>query len=67
MSGDLLGTDSFDHLRDRLGVPVVNAIARTLLSRRYVAFIKGAVEYGMRAAARDQAEGREAPPNWRTR
>jgi hypothetical protein len=52
-------------LRDRVGVRVLNVLAQVLLSRRYVLMVKGAVEYGLRAAARDDAEGRENPPDWR--
>lgn len=50
--------------RDRVAVPIINLVAR-LASRQYRATVKGSIEYGMRAAARDHAEGRPYPPDWR--
>lgn len=50
--------------RNRLGVWLANQALR-LTTDEYQGFVRGSIEYGLRAAARDKAEGREPPPSWR--
>lgn len=50
--------------RDHLGVWLAN-LALRLTSETYRNFVRGSIEYGLRAAARDEAEGRPAPRPWR--
>lgn len=50
--------------RDRFASRLANAALR-LASSRYRELVGGAIEYGLRAAARDEQEGRASPPPWR--
>lgn len=50
--------------RDGLVSRACNGLLR-LASRDYQRFVGGAIEYGMRAAALDEREGRPVPPSWR--
>lgn len=50
--------------RNRLGAWLANKSLR-LTTPEYRAFIRGSIEYGMRAAKRDNDEGREPPDDWR--
>lgn len=50
--------------RDAVGAWLANQALR-IASKRYRDFVAGAVEYGMRAAARDHNEGRPAPGPWK--
>jgi hypothetical protein len=47
-----------------VAVAVANWILRTF-APTYAAFIEGAIEYGMRAAAADSRSGAPAPADWR--
>jgi hypothetical protein len=49
---------------DRMVVAICNFLLRHFASERYNAFIKGAITYGMDAAARDVLEGRPTPQPW---
>lgn len=49
---------------ERGAIRLANWILRTFAGR-YTQFYSGAIEYGMRACARDVAEGRPTPPDWR--
>jgi hypothetical protein len=55
----------YKSFRDRLACATVNWILRNIATANYCDFIAGSIEYGMRAAARDSAEDREAPADWR--
>lgn len=46
--------------RNRLAGRLANAVLR-VADPHYRAFIRGSIEYGLRAAAKDVEEGREAP------
>jgi hypothetical protein len=52
-------------MRDRLVVGACNALLR-LATPRYRRFVRGAIEYGMNAAARDEKTGAPIPPDWRS-
>lgn len=49
-------------LRNRVARALVNAILRTIATKQYRTMITGAITYGLAAAARDELEGRPAPP-----
>lgn len=53
-----------DTRRGRLAIIVSNWILNTF-APTHARFVGGAIEYGMRSATRDAAEGRVAPPDWR--
>lgn len=48
----------------KLAVRAANWMLRTF-APEYAKFIGGSIEYGMRAAAVDTAQGNPAPPDWR--
>lgn len=50
--------------RDQVAVWLTKMALR-LATDHYRAFIRGVIEYGMRAAAQDEQEGRPYPPDWR--
>lgn len=47
--------------RDTLAHALANA-ALSIATRKYRGMIAGAIEYGLRSAARDANEGRSSPP-----
>ena len=47
-------------LRDRIAVPILNFMFR-LASKQYRDFVRGAIRYGMRAAARDDFARKPLP------
>lgn len=53
-----------DSARNRAAAKLANAALR-LAHPRYRAFVRGSIEYGMRAALRDNLEGRRPPADWR--
>lgn len=53
------------NVRDIVFYPIV-ALAMRLMSPHYRALIKGSIQYGMNAAARDHRDGRPSPDDWRT-
>ena len=48
-------------LRDRIAVRVCNAVMRVLATEHYRKMVAGSVEYGLRAAARDEKFGALPP------
>lgn len=50
---------------ERGAIRLANWILRTFAGR-YSRFYSGAIEYGMRACARDVSEGRPVPKDWRS-
>lgn len=57
--------DSLANWRNRAFHTITTWLGSWLPSREYAAYIRGATEYGLRAAARDVREGRDAPADWR--
>lgn len=51
--------------RDKFAVALANFVLRLFATKGYRDLLSGIVEYGMRSAARDMAEGRDTPPDWR--
>lgn len=51
-------------IRNIVGIRLANLCLK-LCDKRTQRMIGGAIEYGLRSAARDHAEGREYPPDWR--
>lgn len=51
--------------RDKFAVALANLVLNVFATKGYRDLLRGIVEYGMRSAARDMAEGRDIPPDWR--
>jgi hypothetical protein len=51
-------------LRDRVAVRICNAVLRVLATEHYRKMVAGSVEYGLRAAARDERSGALPPLPW---
>jgi selenophosphate synthase len=51
--------------RDKFAVALANFVLNVFATKGYRDILSGTIEYGMRAAVRDKAEGRSAPPDWR--
>lgn len=59
--------DSLDNWRNRAFYVITAWLGSWLPDREYAAYIRGATEYGLRAAARDEREGLGVPGDWRLR
>lgn len=55
----------WNNRQDRIAAAIANGVLRALATDRYQKFVRGAIEYGMRSAARDAELGWKAPPDWR--
>jgi hypothetical protein len=62
MSHNALPTASnLNTFRNRLAVRIANLALNLIADRGYRALIRGSIEYGLRAAARDIQDGSEMP------
>ncbi len=52
--------------RDEIAVGICNWVLRHIATEWTEKFVGGAIEYGMRAAARDERTGAPPPADWRT-